>query len=181
LNILIPDISVAEKLVRSVVVYLFLLDAFRLCGKRQLGQLSAFDLVVLLIISNVVQNAVIGNDNSLAGGALGAAILVLGNSVIVRLVRRNAVAVRWFEGTPTTLVRDGRLDESAIRHLGLREEDVVQAVRHQGANDVDEVDTAVLEPGGSIIVGLKHDEENATKADVQRLEAKLDALLARSP
>jgi len=174
-------VPIAEKAIRTVAVYFGILLLLRLAGKRDLAQLNSFDFVVLLLLSNVVQNAVIRKDNSLAGGALGAAILVLGNSVIVRLVRRNAVAVRWFEGTPTTLVRDGRLDESAIRHLGLREEDVVQAVRHQGANDVDEVDTAVLEPGGSIIVRLKHDEENATKADVQRLEAKLNALLARSP
>ena len=174
-------VPIAEKAIRTVAVYMGILLLLRLAGKRDLAQLNSFDFVVLLLLSNVVQNAVIGNDNSLAGGALGAAILVLGNSVIVRLVRRNSVAVRLFEGTPTTLVRDGRLDEPAIRHLGLREEDVVQAVRHQGANDVDEVNEAVLEPGGSIIVTLKDDEENATKADVQRLEAKLDALLTRSP
>jgi uncharacterized membrane protein YcaP (DUF421 family) len=82
MNILVPDISIAEKLLRSVAVYTFLLVAFRLCGKRQLGQLSAFDLVVLLIISNVVQNAVIGNDNSLGGGLLGATTILLLNLLV---------------------------------------------------------------------------------------------------
>ena len=172
-------IPIVEKAIRTVAVYIGILLLLRLAGKRDLAQLNSFDFVVLLLLSNVVQNAIIGEDNSLAGGVLGAAILVVGNSIVVRLVRRNAVAVRLFEGTPTTLVRDGRLDHAAIRHVGLREEDVVQAIRHQGANDVDEVAEAVLEPSGSIIVTLKDEEENATKADVQRLEAKLDALLAR--
>ena len=77
LQIFIPEISIAEKVLRSVVVYLFLLVAFRFTGKRQVGQLTPFDLVVLLIISNVIQNAVIGPDNSLGGGLLGA-VTILG-------------------------------------------------------------------------------------------------------
>jgi len=173
-------VPILEKAIRTIAVYFGILLLLRLAGKRDMAQLNSFDFVVLLLLSNVVQNAIIGEDNSLAGGVLGALILVVGNAVVVRLVRRNAVAVRLFEGTPTTLVRDGRLDRPAIRHVGLREEDVVQAIRHQGANDVDEVAQAVLEPSGSIIVTLRDDEENATKADVQRLESKLDALLARS-
>ena len=173
-------VPIAEKAIRTVAVYFGILLLLRLAGKRDMAQLNSFDFVVLLLLSNVVQNAVIGNDNSLAGGALGAAILVIGNSVIVRLVRRNAVAVRLFEGTPTVLVHEGQLDHEAIRHVGLREDDVVQALRHQGANDAEEVQEAVLEPGGSIVVTLMEQEENATKADVRRLEAKLDALLARS-
>ena len=173
-------VPVVEKAIRTVAVYFGILLLLRLAVKRDMAQLNSFDFVVLLLLSNVVQNAIIGNDNSLAGGVLGAAILVLGNSIIVRVVRRSSVAVHLFEGKPTTLVRNGELDHAAIRHLGLREEDVVQAVRHQGANDVDEVSEAVLEPGGSIVVTLKDEEENATKADVRLLEAKLDALLARS-
>jgi uncharacterized membrane protein YcaP (DUF421 family) len=94
-------------------------------------------------------------------------------------VRRSRRAILLFEGEPTVLVRDGQLDHVAIRRLGLREEDLVQALRHQGANDADEVHEAVLEPGGSIVVVLKEEEENATKADVRRLEAKLNELLAR--
>jgi uncharacterized membrane protein YcaP (DUF421 family) len=78
------------------------------------------------------------------------------------------------------LVREGHFERDAIRRLGLREEDVTQALRHQGANDVEEVREAVLEPGGSIVVKLMDTEENATKEDVRRLEAKLDALLAKS-
>ena len=173
-------IPTAEKAIRTVAVYLGVLILLRLAGKRDLAQLNTFDFVVLLLLSNVVQNAVIGNDNSLVGGLLGAAILVAGNSLLVRFVRGSDFAVRLFEGRPTVLVRDGQLDYPAIKRLGLRADDVVQAVRHQGANDVDEVREAVLEPGGSILVTLKDEEENATKADIRRLEAKLDALLTRA-
>jgi uncharacterized membrane protein YcaP (DUF421 family) len=172
-------IPTAEKAIRTVAVYLGLLILLRLAGKRDLAQLNTFDFVVLLLLSNVVQNAIIGNDTSLIGGLLGAAILVIGNSVIVRVVRTNERLVRLFEGSPSVLVRDGQLDHAAVKRLGLREEDVIQAVRHQGANDVQEVREAVLEPGGSIVVVLKEDEETATKADVRRLEAKLDGLLAK--
>ena len=172
-------IPTAEKAIRTVAVYAGLLILLRLAGKRDLAQLNTFDFVVLLLLSNVVQNAIIGDDNSLLGGLLGATILVAANSVIVRVARANNRIFHLFEGTPTVLVRDGQLDHAAVKRLGLREDDVVQAVRHQGANDVEEVKEAVLEPGGSIVVVLKEDEENATKADVRRLEAKLDALLAR--
>jgi uncharacterized membrane protein YcaP (DUF421 family) len=173
-------IPTAEKAIRTVAVYLGLLVLLRLAGKRDLAQLNSFDFVVLLLLSNVVQNAIIGEDNSLIGGLLGAAILVGGNSLLVRIVRRNDRAVRLFEGAPPVLVTDGQLDHEAIRRLGLREQDVIQAVRHQGANDVEEVKQATLEPGGSIVVELREDEENATKADVRRLESKLDALLAKA-
>lgn len=173
-------IPAVEKGIRTVAVYLGILILLRLAGKRDLAQLNTFDFVVLLLLSNVVQNAIIGPDNTLSGGLLGAAILVAGNSLLVRVVRRNESLVRLFEGTPTSLVCDGTLDRDAIARLGLREEDVIQALRHQGANDADEVQSATLEPGGSIVVVLKEDEENATKADVRRLEAKLDALLARA-
>ena len=85
LNIFIPEISIGEKVLRSVVVYLFLLVAFRFTGKRQVGQLTPFDLVVLLIISNVVQNAVIGNDNSLGGGLIGAVTILALNYVVIEV------------------------------------------------------------------------------------------------
>ncbi len=93
-----------------------------------------------------MQNAIIGEDNSLLGGLIGATVLVGVNSLIVRLVRRSDRATRVFEGTPTTLVRYGEFDRPELRRLGLREEDVVQAIRHQGANDIEEVEVAVIEP-----------------------------------
>jgi uncharacterized membrane protein YcaP (DUF421 family) len=95
MNILVPDIGVGEKLVRSVVVYGLLLIAFRLCGKRPLGQLTAFDLVVLLIISNVVQNAVIGNDNSLEGGLIGATTILLLNLLVAYATFASSGPIAW--------------------------------------------------------------------------------------
>jgi len=157
LNILIPDISVAEKLVRSVVVYLFLLVAFRLCGKRQLGQLSAFDLVVLLIISNVVQNAVIGNDNSLGGGLIGATAILLLNLVVAYATFRFKRADRVVEHSPTLLVRHGRVLRDNLRRERLGPRDLRAALRHHGVVSIRDIRYAFLEEDGhvSVITGRR--------------------------
>jgi uncharacterized membrane protein YcaP (DUF421 family) len=174
-------VPLVEKVLRTVAVYLGLLLLLRLGGKRDLAQLNTFDLVVLLLLSNVVQNAVIGNDNSLWGGMLGAVTLIAVNSVLVRLAQSNDRAVQLLGGAPETLARDGRLDSPALRRLGLRAADVVVALRRQGASTLAEVERATLEPGGSIVVDLKPDAEAATKGDLARLEAKLDRLLPPEP
>jgi uncharacterized membrane protein YcaP (DUF421 family) len=173
-------VPVVEKVIRTVAVYGGLLILLRIGGKRDLAQLNSFDLVVLLLLSNVVQNAIIGNDNSLLGGLLGAAVLFAANTVIVRLARRSDVFDRVLEGEGTVLVRDGKLDHAAIRQLGIREAEVVIAIRLQGASTLDEVAEACLEPGGSIVVTLKPEEQNASKGDIRRLERKLDRLIAAS-
>lgn len=173
-------IPVAEKAIRTVGVYLGLVLLLRLGGKRDLAQLNSFDLVVLLLLSNDVQNAVIGNDNSLTGGLLGAAILIAVNAVTVRTLRHYPRGVKWFEGTPTPLISDGRLDRDAVRREGLLPGDVVTAIRRQGASDITDVKSAVLAPGGTIVVELKPEAQLARAADVARLEAKLDRLLARA-
>src|SRR5690348_5563796 len=102
-----PDISVWEKILRSAVIYLFILLAFRFTGKRQVGQLTPFDLVVLLIISNVVQNAVIGNDNSLGGGIIGAITILVLNWAVVEVSYRFKPFRRLMEGIPTFLIHNG--------------------------------------------------------------------------
>jgi len=157
LNILIPEISIAEKLVRSVVVYLFLLVAFRLCGKRQLGQLSAFDLVVLLIISNVVQNAVIGNDNSLGGGLIGATAILLLNLVVAYVTFRSKRADRVVEHSPTVLVRHGRVLRDNLRRERLGPRDLRAALRHHGVVSIRDIRYAFLEEDGhvSVITGRR--------------------------
>lgn len=106
---------VLEKGIRTVAVYLGILLLLRLGGKRDLAQLNSFDLVVLLLLSNLVQNAVIGNDNSLVGGLLGAVILVAVNGAVVRVARQSHLLTLLFEGDRTVLVRDGKLVESTIR------------------------------------------------------------------
>lgn len=152
MNILVPDISIAEKLLRSVVVYTFLLVAFRLCGKRQLGQLSAFDLVVLLIISNVVQNAVIGNDNSLGGGLIGATTILLLNLGVAYMTFRFKRADRVIEHSPTVLVRHGRILRDNLRRERLGPRDLRAALRHHGVVSIRDIRYAFLEEDGHVSV-----------------------------
>lgn len=179
-NLMHLDLSVWEKVIRTVVVYLVLAVLIRLAGKRDLAQLNAFDLVVMLLLSNVVQNAVIGPDNSLVGGLLGAVVLIAVNAGVVRAARRSDAVARALEGTPTTLASNGHWDDAALRREGLRKADAEVALRRQNANSVADVAQASIEPGGAIIATLRPDLQSATRADVERLEAKLDAVLARS-
>lgn len=187
--------SAPEKIIRTVAVYLALAVLLRLAGKRDLAQLNSFDLVVMLLLSNVVQNAVIGSDNSLVGGLLGALVLVTFNAAIVRLSVRSDRWFRLFEGTATLLARDGRWDKSALRREGLRQADVDAALRRQNAYGVDDVQTVSLEPGGAVVATLAPEQQSATKSDVAaiagrlrhldnervaRVEKKLDELLSRA-
>lgn len=170
-------IPIIEKVIRTVAVYGGLVVLLRLGGKRDLAQLNSFDLVVLLLLSNVVQNAVIGNDTSLSGGLLGAGILVAINGVVVRVARSSKRLDQIFEGTPTVLVEDGQLLRRAVRRLGLRPADVALAVRRQGADAVSEVKRATLEPGGALVVELRPEDANPKMGDLAELEARLDARL----
>jgi uncharacterized membrane protein YcaP (DUF421 family) len=172
-------IPIAEKVIRTVAVYGGLAVLLRLGGKRDLAQLNSFDLVVMLLLSNVVQNAVIGSDDSLTGGLLGATVLVFINGLVVRFAGSSKRATAVFEGTPTTLVTDGHYDEQALRHEGLRQADVDLAIRRQGADDVRDVQKAVLEPGGSIIITLRPDAQPATRHDVDTLLATIRDLDAK--
>lgn len=151
-SMFIPEISIAEKVIRSVAVYVFILLAFRLTGKRQVGQLTPFDLVVLLLISNVVQNAVIGPDNSLGGGLIGALIVLALNYAFVEVTYRWRWARRWLEARPTLLVHNGRVLHDALRRERLTMEDLRAALRRNGLVEPDEARFAVLEENGGISV-----------------------------
>lgn len=176
------QIPALEKILRTVLIYGGLAILLRLAGKRDLAQLNTFDLVVMLLLSNVVQNAVIGNDVSLSGGLLGATVLVAFNAAWIRVVNRTPRLTRIFEGSPTTLVRDGRIAGN-LHRLGLRRADVATALRHQGAANIDEVQEANLEPGGSIVVNLKPDAQDLTvgeyRTDQDRVIAELRAEIRR--
>jgi len=152
LHVFVPDIPITEKVLRSVVVYLFLLVAFRLTGKRQVGQLTPFDLIVLLIISNVVQNALIGNDNSLGGGLVGAAAILALNSAVVEVTYRSRRARRLLEAQPTLLIHDGRLLEDNMRRERVTLDDLLAALRRNGVMDPAQVRVAMLEENGGISV-----------------------------
>jgi len=145
-----PDLPVLEKIIRAAAVYFFLLVAFRLTGKRQLGQMSSFDLVVLLIISNIVQNAMIGNDNSITGGLIGATTILAVNYAIARLVVANKSAERLIEGAPTLLIHNGKCIEKNLRRELLTRDELMAALRRQGILSMDEVHVALLEETGAI-------------------------------
>jgi uncharacterized membrane protein YcaP (DUF421 family) len=151
-NIFVPEISVVEKVLRSVIVYVFVLVAFRFTGKRQVGQLTPFDLIVLLIISNVVQNAVIGPDNSLGGGLIGAATILALNYGVVELAYRSKRARRLLESHPTLLIHNGRLLQDNLRRERVTVDDLLAALRRNGVTDPAHVRVAVLEENGGISV-----------------------------
>ena len=169
-------ILITEKVVRTVVVYGALLFLLRLGGKRTAAQLNTFDLVVLLLVSNVVQNAVIGPDNSLLGGLIGALVLIGANDVVVRMVRRNDAIDRAMEGSETRLVQDGAFRGHELRRLGIRVADLEVALRRQGAEHVLQVQQADLYPSGALVVDLRPGARGASLEDIGRLERKLDDL-----
>jgi uncharacterized membrane protein YcaP (DUF421 family) len=157
-------ISAGDKAFRTVAVYGGILVLLRLAGKRELAQLNSFDLVVLLLLSNVVQNAIIGNDNSVTGGLLGAAVLVVVNVVLVRAAFMVPLLGRILQGTSTTLYRYGHFDDRKLLREAITHKQVVAALRRQGL-ELDEVMQIDLEPEGTL---------NATP----RPKATLDDVLA---
>jgi uncharacterized membrane protein YcaP (DUF421 family) len=169
---------ITEKILRVVVVYGALLLLLRLGGKRTAAQFNTFDLVVLLLISNVVQNAIIGPDDSLLGGLIGAATLVIANDLITRFVRRNDAIDHVLEGSGSKLVEGGAFLERELRRLGIRTADLEVALRRQGAEHVSQVKEADLYPSGAMVVELRPEAHGASLSDVHRLERKIDQLAA---
>jgi uncharacterized membrane protein YcaP (DUF421 family) len=148
----VPEVSIAEKILRSAVIYLFMLAAFKVTGKRLVGQLTPFDLVVLLIISNVVQNAVIGPDNSLTGGLVGAVTILALNYGVVELTYRSRRAWRWLEPVPTVLVHNGRVLHENLARERITMDDLLAALRRSGVATPAEARLAMLEENGGISV-----------------------------
>lgn len=168
-----PGEPILAKVVRPVVVYVFLVVSLRLAGKRELAQLNPFDLVVLLTISNTVQNAIIGSDNSITGGLVGAVSLLLINYGLARILYRHERLDRLVEGSPVVLIEGGRvLEERCARELITRA-DLKAAAHRQGFATLDDVDRAVLEPGSGLsFFGRKPDLQTVRMEElVSRLEA----------
>ncbi len=159
MGILIPDISVIEKIVRPAIVYAFLLVAFRVAGKRELGQLTPFDLIVLLTISNVLQNAMIGSDNSLGGGIIGAMTVFVLNGLLARLTFRFPRLAEWIEGGPTTLIANGRIVQANMRREVMTLEELQRSLRHHdlGWEDIPNIRRALLELDGTVTIQLKRE------------------------
>jgi len=138
--------------VRCVVIYLTLLVGLRLTGKRQVGQLTPFDLLLLLLLANAVQNAMIGADTSLVGGLVAAATLIVLNYVVARVSKSSGRAARILEGTPTLLIRDGDFLEAHLTQERISRSDILRALREHGVDDPSTVRSAILEVDGSISV-----------------------------
>ena len=170
-------IPVGEKVARTVLVYVGLVVLLRVAGKRDLAQLNSLDLVVLLLLSNVVQNAVIGPDDSVTGGLIGAVVLIAANNALVRSSFRSGGLTNALEGDPTELVRDGEVQKRELDKLGLRRHDVLAALRRQGATRLSDVQQATLEPNGTLTMQLKEHAGAATSGQLARLEHKVDQLL----
>ena len=141
-------IPIGEKLVRTIAVYIFLLVGLRLAGKRELGQLNPFDLVVLLLLSNTLQNAIIGNDNSLLGGIIGATALLGINWLVVRYLYAHRGAARLLEGDADVLIDDGKLQHARLSRELITQDELESAARRQGIEGLHQVQTCRLEIGG---------------------------------
>jgi uncharacterized membrane protein YcaP (DUF421 family) len=185
-DLLTPGIPIAEKLLRTLAVYLFLLVGLRLAGKRELSQLNPFDLVVLLLLSNTVQNAIIGNDNSLIGGVVGAGFLLLINAVVVRTLYHYG-KLETIEGHPDTLIRNGRLLRHHLERELITVAELESAARRQGIASLAHVRDCRLETGGALTFiaktptedEIRHHETVGLLAQVEtRQRAMLEQLAA---
>jgi uncharacterized membrane protein YcaP (DUF421 family) len=184
-DIFIVGAPLIEKILRPILVYFFLVVALRVFGKRELAQLNPFDLVVLLSLSNTVQNAIIGNDNSLTGGLIGALGLLAMNYLVVRFLFRHRRLDQLFEGKPTTLVENGKILKSQLAKELLTRSELMTVLHRQGFDSLEEVERCVLEPGGTFYIQRKmppterveHDEVMRALRD---LTGKVERLMGQA-
>lgn len=175
LDIAHPGIPVIEKVLRTIVVYFFLLVGLRLAGKRELSQINPFDLVVLLLLSNTVQNAIIGNDNSLLGGIIGAAVLLVLNAVLVRVLYHYGELDK-IEGRADVLVRNGRVLEHRLERELITRAELEAAARRQGIDSLAEVRECRLETGGALtFVQRSPTESDLRHSDMMSLLARIES------
>jgi uncharacterized membrane protein YcaP (DUF421 family) len=166
-------LPVLEKILRPIIVYIFLIIGLRLSGKRELAQLNPFDLIVLLTLSNTVQNAIIGDDNTVLGGIIGATSLLAINYLVVRFLYDHRKIDQLVEGSPDVLVEDGKVHEHKLKRELITKEELAAAARKQGFDSLSEVRQCVLEPGGTLtFVAKKPDMEDIRHKEIlQKFEA----------
>jgi len=155
-DMFVPALPLLEKVLRPVFVYVFLVVALRLAGKRELAQLNPFDLVVLLTLSNTVQNAIIGDDNTVTGGIIGASTLLLLNYFLVRFLYGHKKLDRLVEGDEDVLIDQGKIRKRRLKEELITLPELEAAAHRQGFASLEEVERAVLEPGGTLsFIGKK--------------------------
>jgi uncharacterized membrane protein YcaP (DUF421 family) len=149
-DMFVLGLPLLEKVLRPVIVYAFLVISLRLSGKRELVQLNPFDLVVLLTLSNTVQNAIIGDDNSVTGGVIGATSLLLVNYLVVRFLYKHQKLDQLVEGKSDILVEDGQVRADHLKRELITLPQLEAAARKQGFDALSEVQKCILEPGGTL-------------------------------
>lgn len=157
LDLLSPEmwrlgLPVAEKMLRPIIVYVFLVVALRVFGKRELAQLNPFDLVVLLSLSNTVQNAIIGDDNSVTGGLIGAFTLLAMNYMVVRFLFQHRRLDQMIESKPAILIEGGKINRRALAKELLTESELLTVAHRQGFKNLKEIERCVLDPGGIFFI-----------------------------
>ena len=170
-------IPLLEKIIRPILIYAFLVVLLRVFGKRELAQLNPFDLVVLLSLSNTVQNAIIGEDNSVAGGMIGALTLLVTNYIVVRFLFRHRRLDEVLEGKAATLIKDGHVRKSELARELITTAELQSVVRRQGFEGIHEVESCVLEPGGTFIIKPKSPPTDEVRH--AELLQRLDSLTAQ--
>jgi uncharacterized membrane protein YcaP (DUF421 family) len=177
-------IPIFEKIIRPILVYLALIVLVRVFGKRELAQLNPFDLVVLLSLSNTVQNAIIGDDTSISGGLIGAFTLLAINWLVVRVLYGSPRMNRILGGVERTLISDGRVDKYALKKELLSDEELLAVVHRQGFDSFKEVARCVLEPNGAFYIegrkpSVDEDRQNILLAQLEELSREVRALRER--
>jgi uncharacterized membrane protein YcaP (DUF421 family) len=167
-------LPVLEKILRPIIIYAVLVVGLRLAGKRELAQLNTFDLVVLLTLSNTVQNAIIGDDNTVTGGVIGAATLLLINYLVVRFLYEHRQLDEMVEGDSDVLVDSGQIKFDRLRTEVITLEELTSAAHKQGFTSLDEIERAILEPGGTISFFRKEPPPEAARHE--ELLARLDQI-----
>src|SRR5262252_5785322 len=170
-------LPIIEKMLRPIIVYVFLVIGLRLAGKRELAQLNPFDLIVLLMLSNTVQNAIIGEDNSVSGGLIGATTLLMLNHFVVKYLYNHEGLDRLIEGDPDVLIEAGKVKLDRLKEELLTVAELETAAHKQGFASLDEIDRAVLDPGGNIAFFARRPTPDISRH--QEILERLDAVSAQ--
>jgi uncharacterized membrane protein YcaP (DUF421 family) len=159
-RVLVPEVAVGELVLRGVVVFVGLVVLLRLAGKRQIGQLGAIEFVIMLLISEAVQNALTGGDDSVPGGLFAAGLLLGQGVLIAHLTWRSKVMSRIFEGSPVRLVHDGKIIRANMDRERLGDVDLKVMLRKHGVRKFAEIDEVILEADGELSVTTRGEEEH---------------------
>lgn len=172
-DMFVLQIPLLEKVLRTVLVYALIVVLVRLGGKRGLASMNTLDFVVIFLLAGMVEDAIVGDDNSILGGAIGAVTLIAVNRALARLIDTVPLAQRIFEGRPTTVIEHGKVVQPALSRLGMRTSELDHAIRSQHGDDLEEIEHGELTPSGQFVLTLKPDEQSSTKADIAGLEQRL--------